>query len=196
MQKITKAAVTKAVIILIIGLVLYLALFSPFALKWGVEDPPITEVDYSTLYKSAKYRLDNSEVVKAKLRDSVTALKTEKGYLEVELNKAHRELDKKRTDYHTAKQKKDTATAIRICDSIVYNVIPVYWDIDSTRHDTQVKVDNVMDSLLRVTEESSKTKDTVITAANGKIKQLKKEKRNLWVALGAAFAVLVAFIAK
>lgn len=195
MQAITKNKIIAGLIALIVLFCLYIYFFTPLVQSWSKKDEPIS-LDYSAMYKNTKYRLDQSEKLRVQLKDSLIGAQTEKGFIEIQLNKARRELDEKRTDYGTARQKKDTTGALRICDSIVYNVIPVYWDLDSTRQQAQGKVDVASDSLLRITEQQSAAKDTVIAAGNSEIKRLKKSKRNLWVALGAAVAAFVALVVK
>lgn len=190
MQPVTKKHIIAGLILLIV----ILALFTFLARKWFAVPP--APIDYRTLYVNTKLRLTESEKAIVKLKDTMFGLQTEKGFLEVQLNQARRGFDEKKTDYSKAKEAKDTSKAIQICDSIVYNVVPIYMALDSSRQVAQINIDRITDTLLTITEKSSVSKDTIIAAANNEIRRLKKTKRKLWVALGAAAAVVIAWLVK
>lgn len=184
--------------VLLLGLTLsaYLVFFTPLAKRWRSESDTVLLPDYSTLYQKSQQDLVKTKKTIESLKDSLFGLKTERGYLEVELNKSKREVDEKSNNYDQAKKAKDTVKAIKICDSIVYNVIPVYWDRDADRSESQAKIERLTDSLVSVTDIASAKKDTVIAVANVEIKKLKRQKRNIFVAIGAAIAmVITTFIA-
>lgn len=76
-----------------------------------------------------KYRQAYSD-----LQDTVMSIRVEKGQVEIELNRKSEELNRANARYKVLRQVKDTASALNICDSIVYTYLPDYLQIDSSVH--------------------------------------------------------------
>jgi len=68
-------------------------------------------------------------------------LQVEKGQIEIEKNRYEAQLKNSSTGYKEKKQLKDTASAIVICDSIVYTYLPQYFE-------TENGLSNINDSIL------------------------------------------------
>jgi len=80
----------------------------------------------SAIATNAKYRQGY-----AVMQDSVMMLTVQKGQVEIELNRKTEELKQANARYKSYRQIKDTASALQICDSIVFMYVPTYLTTDS-----------------------------------------------------------------
>lgn len=150
-----------------------------------------------------KYRQAYSD-----LQDTVMSILVEKGQVEIELNRKTEELNRANARYKVLRQVKDNASALNICDSIVYTYLPDYLQIDSSvqlyNGALETTLSQAVEKQNSIIEEQFNKQDTTyriqIAAKTEEQKQDKKESRRRKGELvkvgffGAAVGVLLTLI--
>lgn len=86
---------------------------------WWNYEPKSNEYISNALYDSMAYEIEYLKADKAALSDSIFALKVEKGFVEVQLNRSRSEVDKLIARTMKAKERKDTVGQLINCDSLI-----------------------------------------------------------------------------
>lgn len=134
--------------------------------KWEDTEIVNQEIENTLQRKNAdSIRLAQYRDTVFALNDSLIRYRTEKGYLEIELNKKKQQVKSGVNNYKQAKENKDTIRAIIEADDVFLNVLPEYLEIDGKLIQVNDSTSFIVDNLLNV-------KDNVINdvqAANNSL---------------------------
>lgn len=208
----TNKALLNGAVIILIGFSCWLYMHVSDNLNAELRKEDQTEI----LQLRLQRKVDSQQVEKwrkekAVFEDSVTGLQVQKGQVEIELNRVKEQLNQATANYKEKRTIKDTAKALVICDSIVYQHLPDYFRLDSEQNNyvdtlgalkdnfisrqgallgvTLIKADTLLGSLIEAKEDNVKTKSDKATK--------KEQRKKIWGAgvIGAAIGVILVTLA-
>ena len=186
-----------------------IVLFTWFFTRWYYKiktKPDNQEYYQAAIYDSMYYEIAGLKEDKKVLADSIFAVRVEKGFVEIELNRSEAELSRLINNYRVSKVKRDTVMILRNADSVIHEMEGKYLPVSQVVFAMNYIIDSMQQVQLRFSDSIEGTHNNLINSISSDLhtervnnqvlrdKANKKKKVPIFAAIGGFVAGILTIV--